>query len=64
MKQYAISYRQSKGGETETTYCKGYDADHATERFMDSMAEEGGIEGVEVLDVVRVATSDGITRLA
>lgn len=47
MKPYIITY--SEGGETSQSQWSGFNADHAIERFMDTMSEEGGSEGVRVL---------------
>jgi hypothetical protein len=42
----------------------GFNAEHAEERFFDSMEEEGGTQGLEVLSVSQVTIKNGITQLA
>jgi hypothetical protein len=64
MKKYKITYTQSRNGEHETTIYRGYDADHAVERFLDSMEEEGGSQGIEIVSVSQVIIKDGIVLLA
>lgn len=52
MKYYRIEYIEGGSyGELSSTVFRGYDADHAVERFMDSMGEEGGSEGIEIVSV-------------
>ena len=64
MKRYRITYKESRGGETQETLFKGYDADHAIERFLDSCEEEGGSQGIEIVSAVQVEIKNGIVRLA
>jgi hypothetical protein len=42
----------------------GYDAEHAEERFFDSMEEEGGTQGLEILSTVKIVVQDGIVKMA
>lgn len=51
MKPFLIRYKDGPEDEPQSAMFRGYDASHAEERFMDSMAEEGGIEGLRVLSV-------------
>lgn len=59
MNRYLISYYEGKGGETQKTQVRGYDEDHALERFFDSMEEEGGTQGVNVLSIHKVQLVNG-----
>jgi hypothetical protein len=52
MKLYTITYSES--GETGTTPWHGLDAEHAENRFLDSLECQGGNEGVRILSVVEV----------
>lgn len=54
MNRYRITYTEGSDGETETATFKGYDADHAVERFLDALDAQGGTEGIEVLSVVLI----------
>lgn len=57
MKLYLITYTEGfQNVETQTAIFKGCDANHAEERFMESMADEGGIEGIRVLSVSKCRT--------
>lgn len=51
MKWFSLEIRDCE--EAETVYFKGHNAAHAEERFIDSMMDNGGMEGVEVLSVKR-----------
>ena len=65
MHLYKITYRESRDSETQTTTFRGYDADHAMERFIDSVTEECGDDyfGLEnIISAVRVKVKNGITR--
>lgn len=62
MKMFKITYRESRDSETQTCNYRGHDSEHAMERFWDSMIEEGGCSGLEILSAVKV--KNNITRLA
>jgi len=47
MKRYKITYKETRDSETQSCIYRGYDADHAMERFIDSMVEDGGYFGPE-----------------
>ena len=51
MKLFRITYRDTPSGEQQTTTFRGYDAEHAENRFLDSLESEGGNEGVIVESV-------------
>lgn len=51
MKLYCITYRDTPSSEQQTTTVHGYDAEHAENRFIDSLESEGGNEGVIVESV-------------
>jgi hypothetical protein len=55
MKNYKITYTDC--GETFTHLYRGYDANHAAERFIDSFIEEqGDCLGIEIISVVKHKT--------
>lgn len=55
MEKYKITYTDC--GETLTCIYRGYDAEHAGERFMDSFIEEqGDCLGIEIISVVKYKT--------
>ena len=64
MKRFKITYRQGQHSETQTCLMNGYDAEHAEERFFDSMEEEGGTQGLEILSTVKIVVQDGIVKMA
>jgi len=41
----------------------GFNAEHAESRFFDSMEEEGGTQGLQILSVSQITISNGITKL-
>lgn len=51
MQPFIITY--SEGGETSHVQWSGYDAAHAEERFMDTMEQEGGTQGLRIIAVTR-----------
>lgn len=52
MKLYCITYRDTPSSEQQTTTFRGHDAEHAENRFLDSLESEGGNEGVIVESVI------------
>jgi len=55
MKRFKITYTDC--GEQFTCIYRGYDAEHAGERFMDSFIEEqGDCLGIEIISVVKYKT--------
>jgi hypothetical protein len=64
MKRYKITYRESRDSETQSCLMFGFDSEHAAERFFDSMEEEGGTQGLQILSVSQVTIKHGITKLA
>ena len=63
MKRYKITYRQSRDSETQSCLMFGFNAEHAEGRFIDSMEEEGGTQGLQVFSVSQITISNGITKL-
>lgn len=63
MKRYKITYRQSRDCEVQSCIMFGFNSEHAESRFFDSMEEEGGTQGLEVLSVSQIKISNGITKL-
>lgn len=60
MNRYKVTYRQSRDSETQTCTVRAYDAEHAEDKFFDSMDEEGGIEGLIVDAVTLIKPSKQI----
>ncbi len=57
MRPFKIEYRETRDSETQSCVWRGYDADHAMERFIDSMVEDGGYFGPEnVLAATKLKT--------
>ncbi len=50
MKPYWVTYTECDDVR-QTVKWHGYDASHAEERFFESMAEDGGMQGVRILSV-------------
>jgi hypothetical protein len=63
MKRYLITYRESRDSETQTCTFRGYDAGHAEERFVDSCAEEGGMQGLVIVSVTLIRPDKAIKAL-
>ena len=53
MKTFTITFTQSFNGEIETVDFRGFNAEHAEERFLDSLDEESGSQGVRILSVFK-----------
>lgn len=51
MNRYKITYRYCRDDEAQTCTVRAYDAEHAEDKFFDSMEAEGGIEGL-IVDAV------------
>ena len=51
VKWYEVVYSDG-GTDLQTWMCLAHDHDHAEEKFLDSMEEEGGTQGVKVISVV------------
>jgi hypothetical protein len=64
MKRYKITYRESKDSETQSRLMFGFNSEHAEERFIDSMEEEGGTQGLQILSVSQITIKNGIAKLA
>jgi hypothetical protein len=63
MKRYKITYKESRDSETQSCLMFGFNSKHAEERFIDSMEEEGGAQGLQILSVSQITVSNGITKL-
>jgi len=57
MKSYKITYRETRDSETQTCIYRGHDAEHAMERFIDSMVEDGGYFGPENVESATLVKS-------
>lgn len=64
MKRFKITYKDGQGSETQSCYMLGTNAEHAEMRFLDSLEEEGGNEGVEIISTCQVSVQDGIIKMA
>ena len=64
MKRFKITYKEGQYSETQTCLMRGTNAEHAEERFFDSMEEEGGTQGLEILLTVQVVIKNGIVKMA
>ena len=53
MKLFEITYTDSSS-ETQKATFRGYNYEHAEERFLDSMDDEGGSDGVTVISVIPI----------
>ena len=59
MHLFKLTYRESRDSETQTCNTRGYDADHALERFLDSEVEEGaGYHPEKIVSVVKLKPRD------
>ena len=54
MKRFRIIYRESADSETQETTSRGYDSEHAGDRFLDQMNDEGGTQGLCVVSVTEI----------
>ena len=63
MTRYKITYQESRGSETQSCIMFGFNSEHAETRFFDSMEEEGGTQGLQILSVSQVKITNGITQL-
>lgn len=63
MKSFKIRYKEGPHSEILSTIYKGHDAEHAEERFLDSMEEEGGTEGLEIVSTCQISIQDGIEKV-
>jgi hypothetical protein len=63
MKRYKITYQESRDSETQSCLMFGFNSEHAESRFFDSMEEEGGTHGLQILSVSQITISNGITKL-